>query len=91
MQYCNDYSFKSSIESVLLGVNYQQCNVTCLVHIMTEKLVNLALNFCGYSLQIIISRKILENGAVILTYADVNFFYDQLSLKSPLYGMSIKF
>ena len=58
---------------------------------MTEKLANLALYFCGYSLQIIISRKILENGAVILTYADVNCFYDQLSLKSPLYGMSIKF
>ena len=44
---------------------------------MTEKLANLALNFYGYSLQIIISRKILENGAVILTYADV---YDQPSL-----------
>lgn len=44
---------------------------------MTEKLANLALYFCGYSLQIIISRKILENGAVILTYADV---YDQPSL-----------
>lgn len=57
---------------------------------MTEKLANLALYFYGYSLQIIISRKNLENGAVIVTYADVNFFHDQLSLKSPFYGMSLK-